>query len=228
MTIFYPASRPGKAVARSGSFYTMGRRMDPSRARADSGRSAARNGSTLSSVSDDALDVLLREHRDLEEHFAQVRDPDADRRAAWLETVKLMSAHVAVERSFIYPVVKARRLGSAHLADLLRHEYRSMEHLMVLTERRKINSPDMPELITKLLDVFEEHLARCESELVPALRGALDPDQLDQLGAKMHAAESVIVSHPHPHLLALGPLYRLTTRFASWWDRTRDRLVRNR
>lgn len=182
----------------------------------------------MSRVSESALDVLVREHRNLQEHFAQVRDPDADRRAAWLEFVKLMSAHVAVERSFVYPLVKRRRLGGTHLADLLRYEYRSMEHLVVLTERRKINSPDMPELVTKLLDVFEEHLARCESELLPALRDALDQAQLDELGAKMHAAESVIVSHPHPHLLALGPLYRLTTRIASWWDRTRDRSVRNR
>ena len=99
---------------------------------------------------------------------------------------------------------------------------------MVLTERRKVNSPDMPELVGKLLDVFEEHLARCESQLVPALSQALGADELDELGAKMRAAESVIVSHPHPHLLALGPAYRLTTRIASRWDRTRDRLVRDR
>jgi Hemerythrin HHE cation binding domain len=179
-------------------------------------------------VGENALDVLAREHRDLQEHFGRVRDPDADRPAVWLHTVTLMSAHVAVERSFVYPVVKRQRPGSAHLADLLRHDYRAMEHLVVLTERRKINSPDMPELVTRLLDVFEEHLARCETQLVPALRSTLDPEQLDELGTKMQAAESVIVSHPHPHLLALGPLYLLTTRMASRWDRTRDRLVRNR
>jgi hypothetical protein len=179
-------------------------------------------------VGESALDVLAREHRDLQDHFVRVRDPEANRAAVWMEIVQLMSAHVAVERSFVYPIVRRQHLGSEHLADLLRHEYRSMEHLVVLTERRKINSPDMPELITKLLDVFEEHLARCEGELIPALRKALTQEQLDELGAKMRAAESVIVSHPHPHLLALGPLYRVTTRMASKWDRTRDRLVRNR
>jgi hypothetical protein len=179
-------------------------------------------------VGESALDVLGREHRELQRHFVLIRDSEADRRAAWLETVKLMSAHVAVERSFVYPIIKRRRLGSTHLADLLRYDYGAMEHLVVLTERRKINSPDMPELVTKLLDVFEEHLARCESDLIPALRDTLPQDQLDELGAKMGAAESVIVSHPHPHLLALGPLYRLTTRLAAWWDGTRDRLARNR
>jgi hypothetical protein len=125
-------------------------------------------------VAESAVDVLAREHRDLQEHFRRVRDPDTNRPAVWLETVKLISAHVAVERSFVYPVVKRQRLGSAHLADLLQHDYRSMEHLVVLTERRKINSPDMPELVTKLLDVFEEHMARCERELIPA--ATVEPD----------------------------------------------------
>jgi hypothetical protein len=179
-------------------------------------------------VGEDALDILARQHRDLQDHFERVRDPESNRAAVWLEIVKLISAHIAIERSFVYPKIKRQRIGSADLADLLRHEYRSMEHLVVLTERRKINSPDMPELVTKLLDVFEEHLDRCENQLVPALRGSLDQVQLDDLGVKMRAAESVIVSHPHPHLLALGPAYRITTRLASRWDRTRDRLVRNR
>jgi hypothetical protein len=86
-------------------------------------------------VGESALDVLAREHRDLQQHFGLVRDAEVDRRAVWLETVKLMSAHVAVERSFVYPIIKRRHLGSPHLADLLRYDYRAMEHLVVLTER---------------------------------------------------------------------------------------------
>jgi len=179
-------------------------------------------------VAESAFAVLAREHRDLQDHFERIRDPEGDRAAVWLETVGLLSAHIAVERSFVYPVVKRHWLGGADLANLLRHEYRSMEHLVVLTERRKINSPDMPDLITKLIDVFEEHLVRCEGDLALALQTALTPDQLDELGARMAAAESVIVSHPHPHLLSTGPLYRVTTRLASHWDHGRDRIVRNR
>jgi Hemerythrin HHE cation binding domain len=174
-----------------------------------------------------ALDVLAREHHDLQELFAQVRDPDADRAAAFREVVKHITSHVAVERSFLYPLVK-HRLALPRLADELRHDYKRMEHLLVLTERRKINSPDMPELVTELLDVFEAHQDRCTTILVPAMRDKLRQDELDELGAKMRGAETVILSHPHPHLLALGPVYPWTTRMASAWDRARDRTVRNR
>jgi Hemerythrin HHE cation binding domain len=179
-------------------------------------------------MGENALDVLTREHEDLQLLFTRVRDPAADRAAAWLEIVKQVTTHVAVERSFLYPVVKRSNLGLGQLADDLRHDYRRMEHLLVLTERRKINSPDMPDLVNQLLDLFEAHQERCANVLVPALRGHLDQGELDDLGANMQGAENVILSHPHPHLLALGPVYRWTTRLASAWDRRRDRTVRNR
>jgi hypothetical protein len=179
-------------------------------------------------MGESAVDVLTREHEDLRECFVGVRDPDADRAAAWLETVKQVTTHVAVERTFLYPLVKKRRLGSDHLAEELRRDYKRMEHLLVLSERRKINSPDMPDLVTELLDVFEAHQDRCARVLVPAMRDQLSAAELDELGAKMRGAENVILSHPHPHLLALGPVYQWTTRMASSWDRVRDRTVRNR
>src|SRR5262249_5988668 len=154
-----------------------------------------------------ALDVLVREHQDIRQLFARVRDPEADRAAAWLEAVKQVCTHVAVERTFLYPLVTRRDLGTAELADQLRHDYTKMERLLVLTERRKINSPDMPDLVTELLDVCEGHETRCAVDLIPLLRDHVDATELEQLGAKMRAAENVILSHPHPHLLALGPVY---------------------
>jgi hypothetical protein len=175
-----------------------------------------------------AIDLLMREHDELHDLFGQLRDPQADRGHVWLEIVKRVTTHVAVERTFVYPLVKHGRLGSPRLAGDLRHDYKQMEHLLVLTERRKINSPDMPELVTDLLDVFDAHRDRCTTVLVPAMQHSIPTEELERLGAKMKGAENIIVSHPHPHLLATGPIYQWTTRIASKWDRVRDRTVRNR
>lgn len=174
------------------------------------------------------MDVLEREHHDLRTLFDRVRDPDADRGAAWLEIVKQVASHVAVERTFIYPVVKRRMAGAGGLAADLSGDYKRMERLLVLTERRKINSPDMPDLVNELLHVFESHQDRCTNILIPTMREQLGQVELEDLGDKMRGAENVILSHPHPHLLALAPIYPLTTRLASLWDRVRDRTVRNR
>jgi hypothetical protein len=179
-------------------------------------------------MGENALDVLAREHDDIRVLFARVRDPDGDRISAWLEAVKQVATHVAVERTFLYPLIKRQGVGTPDLADQLRHDYARMEHLLVLTERRKVNSPDMPDLVTELLDVFERHENRCTTLLIPTMRQHMSDVELEDLGEKMRGAENVILSHPHPHLLALGPVYRWTTRLASRWDRVRDRTVRNR
>jgi hypothetical protein len=179
-------------------------------------------------MGENALDVLAREHKEIRDLFARVRDPEADRIAAWFEAVKQIATHVAVERTFLYPLVKRRGLGSADLAEQLRHDYGRMERLLVLTERRKINSPDIPDLVTELIDVFESHADRCAVVLIPTMREQVSATELEDLGTRMRGAENVILSHPHPHLLALGPVYRWTTRLASMWDGVRDRTVRNR
>lgn len=179
------------------------------------------------SESVNAIDVLAWQHRELHRALALVGDPGANRVAAWLEAVRLMATHVAVERTFVYPVVKRRRLGSPELANQLRRDYARMEHLLVLTERRKINSPDMPDLVAEVLDAFNAHEDRCSTDLIPGLE-KLGEQELAALGTKMQGAGRVILSHPHPHLLALGPVYQLTTRMAARWDQLRDRTVSNR
>ena len=172
--------------------------------------------------------MLAREHRDLRDLFTRVWDPDGDRIRAWFEVVKQIATHVAVEHTFVYPQVRRAGSSADHLAADLRDDYSKMERLLVLTERRKVNSPDMPALVTELLDVFEAHEQRCTTKVIPLLESELSAAELEELGAKMRGAENVILSHPHPHLLALGPVYQWTTRVASRWDRLRDRTVRNR
>jgi hypothetical protein len=103
-----------------------------------------------------------------------------------------------------------------------------MERLMVLIERRKVNSPDLPDLVTDLRAATLEHVERVRSRLNPALRDALSEEELAEMAEKITAADEMVVSHPHPHLLSLGPLANLTTRLASRFDRLRDRTVNNR
>lgn len=175
-------------------------------------------------MGENALEVLQREHDDLSGLFVQVYDPHGNRSRAWHSVVGQVTTHVAVENSFVHPLLR-RRLHLDALDHDLHRDYKQMERILVLAERRKFNSPDMPALVGRLFDAFEEHKERSRTELIPAVRDALSDEELDELGCRMAAAERVILSHPHPHLLELGPVYRWTTQLASAWDRTRDRTV---
>jgi hypothetical protein len=174
------------------------------------------------------LDILERDHEDLAKLFHAVSQPEADRAGVLQEMICRLAEHVSVERSVLYPVVKHGEIGGPELAEQLQHDYHEIEHLLVLIERRKVNSPDMPALVTDLIDVARAHATRADAVLCPALRDALAPDELVDLGARMSSAEKVILSHPHPDLLSLGPLSRASTRLAAIFDRLRDRTVNNR
>lgn len=180
-------------------------------------------------MSETGFEILERQHQLIAELFDQVHDPDGDRSRALAETIKQIATHVAVERTYLYPLLKQRRFGSTRLGRELLADYRRMEKLLVMIDRRKLNSPDMPELISELTEVFEEHHKRCSTMLMPAMERQLSRVTLEEVGAKMAGAENMILSHPHPYLLLLGgPIYQWTTRLASRWDRMRDRTVRNR
>jgi hypothetical protein len=53
-------------------------------------------------------------------------------------------------------------------------------------------------------------------------------DELAEMAQKITAAHYTVPSHPHPHLLSLGPLATVTTRLASRFDRLPIRTVNNR
>jgi hypothetical protein len=173
------------------------------------------------------LGVIDQDHADIKEMFGQVRDPDSNRGNALRSLVKRISTHVAVERAELYPVVIHKGVGGRDTADALERDYKAIEHLLVVIERRKINSPDMPDLVSELWRSFDDH-ERQLSELRPALESALTPEEKSDLNRKMEAAQEVILSHPHPHMLSLGLISRLTTRIAARFDRLRDKTVNNR
>lgn len=174
------------------------------------------------------LAVLEREHADIEDLFEKVSDPGTNRRKVLQEILKRISTHIAVERAVFYPVVTDRGLGGPETAQRLKGDYEEMERLLILIERRKVNSPDMPDLVTELRDRFVDHNREFDERVKPGCMSALSPEELDDLNQKMRSADDVILSHPHPHLLSLGPISRFTTRLAARFDQVRDRTVNNR
>jgi len=172
-----------------------------------------------------AITVLDREHADILELFERVSDPEADRGKVLRNLLAQMATHVAVEQAVFYPVVRHLDIVDA---DALDDDYRQLGHLLVLIERRKANSPDVPDMVNELMARFESHCRRFSHPLGENLQAAITPDELAEMEAKLQSSERVIVSHPHPHLLSLGRISPVTTRLAAVFDRARDRTVNNR
>jgi iron-sulfur cluster repair protein YtfE (RIC family) len=163
----------------------------------------------------DARDFLARRHDEVRDQFDRVSDPDGDRIEALGRLTQLLAAHISSEESLVVPLLKRQGIGDRRLVRRLKAEYRRMGRLAMRIERRKANSPDLPAMVTDLQDAYQRHVRRFELYIDPKLQGNVSPYQLEDVEEKMQSAESTILSHPHAHLISLGPLSRLTTRMAA-------------
>jgi hypothetical protein len=178
-------------------------------------------------VSAPLVDVLEEQHGRITRLFEEVSDPDADRPRTLTLLLREIAAHVAAERAEVYPEVRSRGIGGDGFPDELKSDYDEIDRLLVLIERRKANSPDVPQLVTELKDAIEGHLSRCRSALYPAIAGDLSPEQERDLAEKLVNAEEMVASHPHPHLLSLGPVSNWLTKHLARFDFLRDKTVTN-
>jgi hypothetical protein len=171
----------------------------------------------------DAVSVIEDEHRTLQSLFERVSKPDEDRPEVLKQIVRLLSSHVGAEKQLVVPVVRERVPDGELIADHLSDYHDEVEHILITLDRRKVNSPDVPALVTDLLRLTDTHVAEAQNDLFPALRQALTADELDELGGRMLSDERLTTSHPHPHLPQSGPLKKIAGEVASIVDRVRDR-----
>jgi hypothetical protein len=170
----------------------------------------------------DALEVLSDEHDGLQTLFQRVSGVDEDRPAVLKELLQTLSLHVSMEKQLLVPALTDRVPDGEPVADRVSAYHDEVERIHVLVDRRKVNSPDVPELVTQLLDLTDAHIADFEATVSPALRTSLSPAELADLGTSMVSEERQLLTHPHPHLPEAGPLAKAAHWAASVVDRGRD------
>ena len=171
----------------------------------------------------DAIKVLEDEHAGLETLFARVSGADEDRRAVLKQLLQTLSLHVSMEKQILVPVVKDRLPDGDTAAAELTKYHDDIEHIQVLLDRRKVNSPDVPDLVTQLLDLTDGHIRAANTALFPLMTEAMSPAELDELGASMVSDERYLTTHAHPNLPARGPFAKVGRWVASVIDKRRDK-----
>ncbi|MGI8776087.1 MAG: hemerythrin domain-containing protein [Acidimicrobiales bacterium] len=169
-----------------------------------------------------AIEVLASEQGELRRLFERVSSPDDDRPRVLKELMQALVNHLAMEKEMLVPVLKGRAVDGHAIADQLTAQHDRLERTLTLLERRKVNSPDVPGLVTELLDINDEHAHTVETAIAPALRAALGPEELDELGNRMESDERSMLTRAHPLLPDSGPIATATRRVAEIVDRIRD------
>ncbi|HEY8537723.1 MAG TPA: hemerythrin domain-containing protein [Steroidobacteraceae bacterium] len=133
-----------------------------------------RTRSTTDEVVTDALGLLKRDHRLIEELFdefgraaPQQLDPLARR------ICKLLRIHAQIEEELFYPAAR-RALNESELIDAAEREHAQAKAEIARIESMTSDRAEFKEAIMELAERTREHVAEEEQQLFPQLAGKID------------------------------------------------------
>ncbi|MBQ0851529.1 hemerythrin domain-containing protein [Streptomyces sp. NPDC057621] len=131
----------------------------------------------------DVVELILADHRKMEDLFRQLRSVEADRASALKEFADLLVAHALAEETKVYPALK-RYKG----IDDEEVEHGEEEHeegnkaLLALLEVDEIGSDDWDEKLEELVESIAHHTDEEERTILNGVREKVDVERREQLG----------------------------------------------
>ena len=174
----------------------------------------------------DAIELLEHDHRIVEQLFRDYRmaASDEQRRAVVEILVRELSKHAALEELTVYPLVRRLLPGTAAEVDDHLAEHMDVKNTLAALDRLPTGDHRESDLVARLRHEVEHHIRDEESRLLPALRDAAGPPELDELGRRLRQAKTMAPTRPHPHAPDRPPALALAAPIAAFYDRIRDRL----
>jgi hemerythrin superfamily protein len=176
----------------------------------------------------DMIDVLVEDHREVQELFRQLETGDGDpqhrRNLADAMTAELVR-HSVAEEEYLYPTARQVLPDGDNEADHEIEEHAEVERLLKDLEGVPADDPRFDELVRKVIDDVRHHLDEEEKDLFPRLRQACTPQQLVELGGKVQQAKKIAPTRPHPAAPDHPPYNKLLAPGAGLVDRLRDALT---
>jgi hypothetical protein len=135
----------------------------------------------------DVVELIERDHRDLESRFARFRATgDA---AIAIGICDSLDRHTVGEEVAIYPVVAAELPNGPQMAGEGEEEHTEAHALIARIRATPGPCDELARLVTELELIFEEHVDTEETEVLPQVRAVFDADRLASLGAEFEAAK---------------------------------------
>ncbi|MET8563082.1 hemerythrin domain-containing protein [Streptomyces flaveolus] len=176
----------------------------------------------------DALDVLMHDHRMVEQLFRdyEAAASDRQRRGVVELLVRELSKHAALEEMLLYPLARKVLPDGDREIDEHLSEHMGVKQTLLALDRLGEGDQRTGELVAELRREVSEHIQEEEGTLMPRLREAVSQRELDRLGELIGQAKATAPTRPHPHAPDQPPALTLAAPLAAAYDRLRDRLQR--
>ena len=174
----------------------------------------------------DAIELLEHDHRIVEQLFVDygAAKNDEQRRGIVEILIRELSKHAALEELTVYPL--ARKLLPEGAVDVDEHlaEHMAVKKTLLALDKLDQGADEEKGLVDELQREIAEHVAEEERRFLPAFRGAMDQQALDELGARLDTAKKAAPTRPHPNIPDRPPGEAVLGAVGAIYDRLRDRL----
>lgn len=137
-------------------------------------------------MSDDVVDKIEHDHREVEELFSEFKQSRS--RATALQICDELEVHTAAEEAAVYPVLEEELSNEVDTVEEAEDEHQEARDLIA-----KIRGTADDGLLVGLMDELERaishHVHEEETEMLPKARAELPADELESLGEDFEAAK---------------------------------------
>jgi hypothetical protein len=177
--------------------------------------------STIAFLNEDAVDVIVRQHREIKRGFAKAMVPGGARRRNFERLVRLLAVHKAGQEAHLHPLAHRVLRSGGELAARRRAEEKEAKKMLVALVRTGPDGSGYLRALNELRRAVIRHAAREEREELPALRAMLSARRLRLLGAEMKLPRFYAPTRPHRWVNSEAA-NKLVAPVLGPWDRARD------
>jgi hemerythrin superfamily protein len=147
-----------------------------------------------------AIDLLERQHREVEELFEELEDAGESARATrerlCREISDQLAVHAEIEERLFYP--ESRQDDTEAILRESVEEHLSMKRLVAEIMEGGADDERFETRVKVLRDVVRDHVEEEEGELFPRVRKVCTRDELEDLGDRMSALAEKLLEESEP------------------------------
>jgi len=182
----------------------------------------------------DAIALLTRDHREVEQLFKQFEKlterATKSKEKIVQKLIRELAIHSAIEEMLFYPAVRTAALKSnvRTLEEANDTVLESLEehHIVkwTLSELEKMDASDerFDAKVKVLTESVRHHVEEEEEELFPKVRRLMKKEMLEELGERMEKAKKLAPTRPHPRAPDQPPGNFVAGTMAAMMDKGKD------
>ncbi|NEE01460.1 hemerythrin domain-containing protein [Phytoactinopolyspora halotolerans] len=173
------------------------------------------------------IDVIVEDHREVEELFKQLESTSDSEQLRQLadQVIAELVRHSVAEEQYLYPAFREHLDDGDELADHEISEHSEIEETLKELESLDVTEERFQTLVRELISEVRHHVEDEENDALPRLENACGRDELIELGQKVEQAKQSAPTRPHPSAPDTPPWNKILAPGAGFVDRVRDSLA---